>query len=302
MAYLDDQKAGAIAVRVSIITILVNLILSIFKLFAGIFAHSGAMLSDAVHSFSDVFSTLIVIAGVKIGGRKSDANHQYGHERFESVATILLAVVLFIVGVGIGYNGLQKIIFSSTAALAIPGRLALAAAVVSIITKEWMYWYTRHAAKKTGSGALMADAWHHRSDSLSSIGSLIGILGARLGYPVLDPLASIIICLFIIKVAFDIFRDAIKKITDEACDDDFEAELTELIIAQTGVVQIDLLRTRKFGNKIYVDVEIAVDGSVSLYHAHSVSQKVHDVLENSYPQIKHCMVHVNPAANEPGTT
>lgn len=296
MVYLDDQTISKIAVKVSVTTILINAILSVFKLLAGIFAHSSAMLSDAVHSFSDVFSTVIVIAGVKIGGRKSDANHQYGHERFESVATILLALILFLVGLGIGYSGLRKIT-GGNAGLPIPGWLALAAAIISIVVKEWMYWYTRHAAKKTNSGALMADAWHHRSDALSSVGSLLGILGARLGYPILDPLASVIICLFILKVAFDILRDTIRKITDEACDADFVARLEELIASQNGVVQIDLLRTRKFGNKVYVDLKIAVNGDIPLKRAHDISKTVHDTVEKTFPEIKHCMIHINPAAN-----
>lgn len=296
MVYLDDQTISKIAVKVSVTTILINAILSVFKLLAGIFAHSSAMLSDAVHSFSDVFSTVIVIAGVKIGGRKSDANHQYGHERFESVATILLALILFLVGLGIGYSGLRKIT-GGNAGLPIPGWLALVAAIISIVVKEWMYWYTRHAAKKTNSGALMADAWHHRSDALSSVGSLLGILGARLGYPILDPLASVIICLFILKVAFDILRDTIRKITDEACDADFVARLEELIASQNGVVQIDLLRTRKFGNKVYVDLEIAVNGDIPLKRAHDISKTVHDTVEKTFPEIKHCMIHINPAAN-----
>lgn len=298
MTINNAKHMETVAIKVSIITIIVNLVLSVLKLLAGIFAHSSAMLSDAVHSFSDVFSTLIVITGVKIAGRKSDANHQYGHERFESIATILLAVILLAVGLGIGYSGIRKILFSNAEVILIPGKLALAAAVASIAVKEWMYWYTRHAAKTTGSGALMADAWHHRSDSLSSIGSLIGILGARMGYPVLDPLASVVICIFIIKVAFDIFWDAIKKITDEACDAEFVEQLEVLIRSQDGVKRIDLLRTRKFGNKIYVDLEIAVAQHLSLYHAHSISQNVHDVLEERFPEIKHCMIHVNPFAAE----
>lgn len=296
MVYLDDQTISKIAVKVSVTTILINIVLSIFKLLAGIFAHSSAMLSDAAHSLSDVFSTVIVIAGVKIGGRQSDGNHQYGHERFESLATILLALFLFLVGVGIGYSGLRKII-GGNAGLPVPGWLALAAAIISIAVKEWMYWYTRHAAKKTNSGALMADAWHHRSDALSSVGSLLGILGARLGYPVLDPLASVIICLFILKVAFDILKDTIRKITDEACDDDFVARVEKLIASQNGVVRIDLLRTRKFGNKVYVDLEIAVNGDMPLNKAHDISKTVHDIVEKTFPEIKHCMIHINPAEN-----
>ena len=176
-----DEK---IAMRVSVVSIVVNLILSFFKLMAGFIGNSGAMVSDAVHSASDVFSTLIVIVGVKISGKKSDTHHPYGHERMECVAAIILAVILFATGIGIGISGVEKIISGSETGIEIPGVIALVAAVVSIAVKEWMYWYTRAAAKKINSGALMADAWHHRSDSLSSIGAFVGILGARLGFPI----------------------------------------------------------------------------------------------------------------------
>ena len=295
MTYINYDQAARIAIKVSVLTIIVNILLSAFKLFAGVFAHSSAMISDAMHSFSDIFSTIVVIAGVKMAARQSDANHQYGHERFESVATILLSFFLFAVGLGIGYNGVYKILFSNSNAIAVPGQLALVAAVISIAVKEWMFWYTRRAAHKTNSGALLADAWHHRSDALSSIGSLLGILGARMGYPILDPLASVIICLFIFKVAFDILMDAIKKITDEACDWETVNQLNLVITSHDGVDRIDLLRTRKFGNKIYVDLEIAVDGNLSLKHAHAISQKVHDAVEKEFPEVKHCMIHINPA-------
>lgn len=299
MATEQDKIISNYAVKVSVITIILNIFLSVFKLLAGLFAHSSAMISDAAHSLSDVFGTLVVIFGVKMAARESDENHQYGHERFESIATIFLALFLFAVGLGIGYSGLQKIIANNHGeTLAIPGALALVAAIISIAVKEWMYWYTRHAAKKTGSGALMADAWHHRSDALSSIGSFIGILGARVGFPVLDPLVSVIICLFIFKVAYDILRDALRKITDEACDGEFVDEVRVLITRQTGVVRIDTLRTRKFGNKIFVDLEIAVDGELPLKKAHTISQLVHDAVEKAFPQIKHCMIHLNPAEAE----
>ena len=175
-----------IAMRVSTVSIMVNLLLSFFKLMAGIFGASGAMISDAIHSASDVFSTFIVMIGVTISNKKSDKEHPYGHERLECVASIILAVVLLATGIGIGMNGIQKIISDIDNVIEVPKSMALIAAIVSILVKEWMYWYTRAAAKKINSGALMADAWHHRSDALSSIGAFIGIFGARLGFPVLD--------------------------------------------------------------------------------------------------------------------
>ena len=172
------------AMRVSKISIVVNVLLSAGKLAAGILASSGAMLSDAVHSASDVFSTIIVMIGIRMSGKAADREHPYGHERMECVAAILLAVVLALTGFKIGASGLEKISSGNYGELAVPGILALVAAVVSVLVKEWMYWYTRFYAKKIKSPALMADAWHHRSDSLSSIGAFIGILGARLGFQV----------------------------------------------------------------------------------------------------------------------
>lgn len=280
--------------RVSRVSIIVNLLLSLSKLLAGILASSGAMISDAVHSASDVCGTLVVMAGVALAGKKSDHEHPYGHERLECVASILLAVFLAAIGAGIGYSGLTKIFGGHYEDLQIPGLLALIAAVVSILVKEWMYWYTRANARRINSTGLMAEAWHHRSDSLSSIGAFVGILGARLGFPVLDPLASVIICIFILKAALDIFRDACDKMVDHACDDATEKRMREVASAVSGVEQIDRLQTRMFGARAYVDLEIAADGSLSLSSSHKIAEAVHDAIEQSFPEVKHCMVHVNP--------
>lgn len=293
---LTTGEKSAIAMRVSLISIFWNVALSAFKLFAGIFAHSGAMLSDAVHSISDVFSTFIVMAGVKLGGKASDSGHPYGHERLECVAAVLLAVLLGLTGLGIGYQGAINIFTGAREHLAIPGLLALIAALTSIVVKEAMYWYTRYHAKRIHSSALLADAWHHRSDALSSIGSFIGILGARLGLPVLDPIASVLICLLILKAAVDVFRDAVSKMTDTACDETTQEKMRGVVAAQPGVLGVDALRTRLFGDRVYVDVEIAADGAASLEAAHTIAQQVHDAIETAFPQVKHCMVHVNPGA------
>lgn len=290
----EDEK---IAMKVSGVSIIVNIALSLFKLVAGIVAHSGAMISDAIHSASDVASTFIVIAGVKMAGKKSDEEHQYGHERLECVSSIILAGLLLATGIGIGINGIEKIIDGTAGKdLLIPGRIALIAAVVSLVVKEWMFWYTRAAAKKINSGALMADAWHHRSDALSSIGAFIGILGARLGYPILDPVASVVICLFIAKAAVDIFKDAIDKMVDHACDEKTTEQIRETIEKVEGVERIDVLRTRLFGSKIYVDIEIAADDNLTLKEGHAIAERVHHNIENTFPEVKHCMVHVNPVS------
>ena len=284
-----------IAMQVSANSIAVNLMLSIFKLIAGLLASSGAMISDAIHSASDVFSTIIVIIGVKISGKASDEDHPYGHDRFECVASIILAILLGVTGVGIGLTGVQKLIAGHYDTLAIPGILALAAAVIAIVVKEIMYWYTRNAAKKINSGALMADAWHHRSDALSSVGSFVGIFGARMGFPMLDPLASVVICLFVVKAAVDIFRDAISKMTDRSCDQKTVNEMHDCIMNIRGVEGIDLLKTRSFGSKYYVDIEISADGNKKLWETHAIAENVHQAIEHQFPLVKHCMVHVNPA-------
>lgn len=291
MGKTDFEKT---AMRVSFVSIAVNIILSVFKLLAGIFADSAAMVSDAVHSASDVFSTIVVIIGIKISSKASDKNHPYGHERLECVAAIILSTILAVTGFGIGYTALMKIISGEYAALSIPGRLALVAAIVSIVMKEGMYWYTRISAKRIESGALMADAWHHRSDALSSVGAFIGIGGAMLGFPVLDTVASLVICFFIEKAAYDIFKDAVDKMVDKACDDELEEALKQCALSQEGVLGIDLLRTRVFGNKIYVDIEISADANETLREAHSIAEKVHESIEENFTKVKHIMVHVNP--------
>lgn len=293
-----EQTSKEIAMRASKVSIFINIALSLFKLFAGLVAHSGAMLSDAVHSASDVLSTVIVMIGVYMANRKSDEDHPYGHERMECVASIILSALLFATGLAIGKQGIEAIFSGDYAGLQIPGALALVAAVLSIVVKEGMFWYTKRAAEKANSGALMADAWHHRSDALSSIGAFIGIFGARMGYPVMDSIASTIICLFIIKAAYDIFKDAVDKMVDKACDEETVQEMRKVIEKQEGVVRIDSILTRMFGARAYIDIEIAVDGDLRLRESHSIAERVHNAMEQQFPQIKHCMVHVNPDTPE----
>ena len=280
--------------RVSRVSIVVNFVLSVLKLLAGLLARSGAMVSDAVHSASDVFSTVIVIIGVKAAGKDSDREHPYGHERMESVAAIVLAVVLLFTGLLIGLEGVKRL--RTPEDLPVPGVLALIAAIVSILVKEGLYRYTIAAANQIRSDALRADAWHHRSDALSSIGALIGIGGAQLGWPILDPIASLIICLMIGKAALDIFREAVRKMVDERCDEATESAIRSLALGHAGVDGVDALRSRQFGNKVYVDMEIAVNGGLTLTEAHAIAEGVHDEIEAAFPQVKHIMIHVNPSA------
>lgn len=290
-----SESNKKLAMRVSFNTIIANILLSIGKLFAGLFGKSSAMISDAIHSASDVFSTLVVIAGVSLSSKSSDKEHPYGHERIESIAAFMLGMILFMTGAGIGFGGIKTILSSSDQVIPPPNLLALGAAIISILVKEIMYWYTRHTALKIKSSALMADAWHHRSDAFSSVGSLIGILGARLGFPIMDAIASVIICLFILKVSIDILIQSINQLIDKSCDDSTQQAIITTILQQEGVISIDSIKTRMFGSKIYLDLEIVVNHSLSLIDAHNIAEVVHSTIESSYPNIKHCMVHVNPS-------
>jgi cation diffusion facilitator family transporter len=288
---MDEKK---VIKKLSAVGIFGNVFLAAFKLFAGIFGKSGAMVSDAVHSLSDVFATFIAYIGVRLSQQKEDAEHPYGHERLECVASLTLGLILAATGIGIGITGFKKLFFNNET-LEIPTLLPLMAAVVSIVVKEGMFWYTMYYAKKLDSAAFKADAWHHRSDAISSIGSFIGIGLAKLGFPFMDPIAALIICILILKVAFDISKDAISKMLDTSCDKTVEHSIRNFIEEQPGVIKIDLLRTRQFGNKIYIDLEIAVRRDSSLIEAHEIAESVHSSVESKFPSVKHIMIHVNPA-------
>ena len=287
---MNEQK---IIKKVSGVGVFGNILLSAFKLLAGLLGHSAAMVSDAVHSLSDVFATFIAYIGVRMSSREEDAEHPYGHERLECVASLILGLILAGTGVGIGFTGIKKLFFDREV-IEIPTMLPLIAALVSIVVKEAMFRYTMHYAKKLDSAAFKADAWHHRSDAISSIGSFVGIGMAKLGFPVMDPIASLIICVLIIKVALDIISDAISKMLDTSCDNAFEQKVRAFVEEQSGVQKIDLLHTRQFGNKIYIDLEIAVKRDISLIDAHTIAENVHDGVEQTFPNVKHVMIHVNP--------
>ena len=288
---MEEQR---IVNKMSRMGILGNAALAAFKLAAGIFGKSGAMVSDAVHSLSDIVATLVAYIGVRLSKQEEDANHPYGHERLECVASLILSLILAGTGAGIGYAGIRKIFFAAEP-LEAPTLLPLIAAVVSIAVKEGMFRYTMHYAKVMDSSAFKADAWHHRSDALSSVGSLIGIFMARIGFPVMDPVASLLICALILKVALDIFKDSISKMLDTSSGKKTEQAIRSFVEEQPDVVRVDLLHTRQFGNRIYVDLEIAVKRDISLVEAHDIAERVHRNVEKEFPKIKHVMIHVNPA-------
>jgi cation diffusion facilitator family transporter len=295
---IDREKQQHRALHVARMTIAGNVALTAFKLAAGVLAHSGAMLSDAAHSASDILSTLVVMLGIRVSCRERDENHPYGHERMECVAAVVLSGILLLTGAVLGIRGVRTILTGLKQGFVVPGSLALAAALVSIVSKEAMYHYTKNAARAIRSTALMADAWHHRSDALSSVGSLLGIGGAMLGYPIMDPIASIVIAFLIVKVSLDIARQAFDQMLDRACPLHIEEALHSVALEQTGVRRIDSLTTRQFGARYYVDICIAADGHLTLSQGHDIAQAVHLAVEQRFPDVKHCMVHVNPYPGE----
>ena len=250
-----------------------------------------SIISDGVHSLSDVISSIGVFIGLRISQKPADIDHPYGHEKFEAVLSKILAFILFLTGLSIGYSAIETIVSSS---YIIPKMMTIWAALLSIGVKEWMYHYTIRQAKKIESTALAADAWHHRSDSLSSIGALIGIIGARLGFPILDPLAALVITLIILKVAIEIFVEATNQVIDKAASPELVNEIIQQIQSVNGVLAIDSLKTRVHSNRIYVDLEISVEPTLSLIEAHTIAEAVHYQLEQNIHKIKHCTVHVNP--------
>ena len=291
MSVLDTKK---IIMRVSVVTMIANFSLMALKLLAGIFGHSSALISDAVNSASDVICTVIVIIGVTISSKPIDDDHPYGHERLECVVSILLSVLLFGTGLAIGYMGVEKLIDGSYMQTEKPNALAIAAVAVTIAVKETLYWYTIKKAKSIDSVSLKASAWDHRVDVFSSLGVLVGIIGGMCGYPILDIIASLVICLLIARAAVNIFREASGKMVDKSCDRNFNDKIRRTLLSVKGVLRVDDIKTRVFGNRIYVDIEIGCYQNLPLITAHRIAQEAHDAVENLDERIKHCMVHVNP--------
>ena len=291
----DEESAqhDKIVAQMSAVGIGGNILLALVKFVAGIMGNSMALVSDAVHSSSDVLATAVAYVGDRIARRKADDKHPYGHERFEQLAAAALSLILLAAGLGIGYTGVNSLLEGRTSE-DIPTVLPLAAAVLSIVVKEAMFWYTRHGARKIGSDVFMADAWHHRTDALSSVAALIGVAATRLGFPWGDEIASIVICLFILKVAWDVGRDAIGKLVDESGGRELNEAIANCAASCDCVNHVDLVVTRRFGSLYYADVEVAMDGSLTLVEAHKHAEEVHERIERECPLVKHAAVHVNP--------
>lgn len=293
----NEKTREKAIVKVELVSLIVNTALAFFKLFAGFVGNSMSMISDAIHSFSDSATTIAVLVGVKISSKPSDEDHHYGHEKLESVIGVIIATVLVILAISIFANGCESIIsyINGNYTVSKISLIALVAAGVSILVKELLYLYAMIVAKKHKSPALKADAWHHQSDCLSSVGSLIGIaLAIYTKFVIADAIAALVISVFIVVVAWKILKESIDEITDKAVDINTLEKAKNIIRNVTGVKRIDSIKSRRHGIKMYFDVEISVDDNLSIVEAHNIAEEVHLNIENEIEDTKHCTVHVNP--------
>ena len=276
----------------------VNVVLLVFKFVAGILGHSAAMVADAVHSLSDFVTDVIVIVFVHISGKPKDKSHDYGHGKYETLAMTIIGLALLVVAIGIVYGGLMKIVdWWNGQQLEAPGTLALWAALLSVVLKEAVFRYSMVKARQLKSQAVEANAWHHRSDALSSIGTAIGIGGAIfLGqrWTVLDPVASVIVGLFIIKVALYLLRDGIGDLMEHSLPEEIETEILQLADSVEGIAEPHDLRTRRIGNHYAIELHILMDGNISLCEAHDKASEVEELLRRHYGEETHVAVHVEP--------
>ena len=283
----------------------VNFLLVIFKFIAGILGHSAAMIADAVHSLSDFATDIVVLIFTRISNKPQDKNHDYGHGKYETLATAIIGIVLFAVGASICWNGLQAIqTVWQGGRLPAPGMLAFAGAIISIVSKELIYRYTIHVGRKINSSAVIANAWHHRSDAFSSIGTAIGIGGAIVlgeSWSVLDPMAAVVVSFFIMKVAVQLLKPCVDELTEKSLPDEIEKEICLIAENTPGVSAIHNLRTRRIGNHYAIEMHVRMDGHLTLYEAHAKASVIDNKLKEKYGNETHVGIHVEPVKDADGT-
>jgi len=292
-----DENAR-IVIRISLITIVINLLLVISKSILGAMFGNLSVLSDAIHSGSDLFTSFLIIAAVFLSSPKRDNQYNYGREKVEPLVVLFLALIIGGVGIFLGWEGIQGLISPEPAEL---NFYLIAVTVLSILVKEGMFWYEMHYAKKINSAMLKADAWHSRSDSLASVAVLIGLICSTfMETDIIESIAVLVVALFILKVAFDIAKPSIGQLLDKSAGEEAGKEIRKIVLEIEGVKGIDVLNTRLFGNKIYVDIEVSADGALTLEESHKIAHEVHDTLEaHEELRIKHAQVHVTPIKEEP---
>ena len=283
----------------------VNFLLVIFKFIAGILGHSAAMIADAVHSLSDFATDIVVLIFTRISNKPQDKNHDYGHGKYETLATAIIGIVLFAVGASFCWNGLQAIqTVWQGGRLPAPGMLAFAGAIISIVSKELIYRYTIHVGRKINSSAVIANAWHHRSDAFSSIGTAIGIGGAIVlgeSWSVLDPMAAVVVSFFIMKVAVQLLKPCVDELTEKSLPDEIEKEICLIAENTPGVSAIHNLRTRRIGNHYAIEMHVRMDGHLTLYEAHAKASVIENKLKEKYGNETHVGIHVEPVKDADGT-
>lgn len=277
--------------KISVLSIILNILLTVFKIIIGVLSKSTAVISDAVHTLSDIFTTIAVMIGIKLSSREADTDHPYGHQKIESIISLFLSFILTATAVYLGYFGISTFLDNGKIN---PSWPALFITVVSMALKEYMYRFTIKKARQYNSSSLASDAWHHRSDALSSLAVLVGVGGVFLGFDFLEPAATVVMCFIILKVSVDIIKDSVKQLIDYSADNELCRKIENLVLSVKDVKKIDLLKTRISNNVIFVELEIAIESNMTVGEGHHIAQSVHDLLENSIPLIEHCMVHVNP--------
>lgn len=296
----DKQRIKGIY-RVTIIGSVVNLLLVVFKFVAGVLGRSAAMVADAVHSLSDLVTDIVVLVFVNISGKPEDADHSYGHGKYETLATAIIAIVLFAVGLTILVESVEDIVaVINGAILPVPSSIALIATVISIVAKELLYQYSVHVGRKLDSQTVVANAWHHRSDAFSSIGVFVGIGGAMLlgeRWSVLDPLAALVVSAFIIKVAIDLIKPCLSELLERSLPEEVEQEIERIILSVDGVTSPHHLRTRRIGNRYAIEVHIRMNGNLTLFEAHSITTTVERLLKQRFGATTHVGIHTEPTPN-----
>ena len=281
--------------KVTLLSILWNVILTIIKLLAGILGRSSSMIADAMHSASDIISSIGVLIGNKIAKTPNDKDHNYGHEKAETLVSFLLSLLLIFVSLKIGYDGFKSLFHLNQ--VKIPTILPLVVSVISIVIKEYQYRITIKVANKNNSPSLKADAWHHRSDALSSIAAFIGIGGSMLGFKALDPLAAIVVALFVAKVGFDILKDSANELMDSSISEDEESKIIEIAKNTAGVIHLGELKSRKHGAMAYLDLTICVNKNLTVFEGHEIASNLEKCLIESMRFIKGITIHVEPCIN-----
>ena len=293
-------KEAKIIKQNTILTIIANAFLALIKLLGGIIGNSSVLITDAINSLSDIATNLVVFVSARFSKNEKDKTHPYGHDNFDSMISIFLGVALIITAFEVGKNAVVKLydmIFNNLVVDS-PAYYTIIIVFITLVIKELLYRKTKKDAKKAASQALLAQAWDHRSDTITSIGALIGIIGAMLGFGYLDPIASLFIVFFILRLGFIIVKTGVSQVVDESASDEQVEQIKTIIRNHKEVITIDEIKTRQFGVRYYVDIEISLNQNLSLEEAHNISEKIHDDIEDSLSDVLHCMIHVNPCKCE----